>query len=107
MEGALASNLSNKEEELLKIKLGVNWEQKNCKFCGFLKDPRKILWENERLFAFYDISKATAVEHILICPKVHIRDVTFLQVEHLPLLREMEKEMQKLLNKYTPNYKYR
>jgi diadenosine tetraphosphate (Ap4A) HIT family hydrolase len=41
-----------------------------CEFCDILKNKKHlILYENDFIFAFNDISKASAVEHILVCPK--------------------------------------
>ena len=45
----------------------------SCIFCDILKkDQAKILKEDDEFFAFHDISKASASEHILVCTKEHI-----------------------------------
>lgn len=47
-----------------------------CEFCkiyaGSRQDPCLILKEDTRFFAFHDIQKATAVEHVLVCTVDHV-----------------------------------
>ncbi|MBN1405745.1 MAG: histidine triad nucleotide-binding protein [Candidatus Omnitrophica bacterium] len=46
---------------------------KNCLFCKIIKGEikAKIAYENEKVFAFYDINPQ-APTHVLIIPKLHI-----------------------------------
>ena len=45
----------------------------DCLFCKIIKGeiPSKKVYEDEKVFAFYDISPAAPV-HVLIIPKTHI-----------------------------------
>lgn len=51
-----------------------------CEFCDKLKqctrNDSELLYEDSDFFAFYDIDRATAREHILVCPKEHIETAT-------------------------------
>ena len=65
-----------------------------CEFCKILQKPSlaktPILYQDDQFFAFYDIEKATAREHILVCTKQHIE--TALDVPDFRTLIEMEKK---------------
>ncbi len=50
--------------------------------------PADIVFENERIIAFKDISP-TAPVHLLILPKKEIKDMQSLQPEDYPLLAEI------------------
>ncbi len=49
---------------------------KECIFCKIIQGtlPSKKVFENEKVFAFYDISPQAPV-HVLIVPKKHVVDV--------------------------------
>ena len=72
-----------------------------CIFCDILhgKNAQKPLYEDDLVFAFDDISKDSAREHILVCPKEHIKNVNSLNSSHIELLVHMKKVAEELLNK--------
>ncbi len=63
---------------------------RNCVFCGILSKKKQVIWENEQLFAFHSLEKCGSLEHILICPKIHIKDVNSLTLKDVQLLRELK-----------------
>lgn len=71
-----------------------------CEFCKILQKPSlaktPILYQDDQFFAFYDIEKATAKEHILVCTKEHIE--TALDVTDFRTLIEMEKRGKQVLD---------
>ncbi len=62
----------------------------NCVFCkiGQKKIPSKIVYEDERIFAFEDINPQ-APTHILICPHKHLASLTEAAAEDAALLGEI------------------
>jgi len=62
----------------------------NCVFCkiGQKKIPSKIVYEDERIFAFEDINPQ-APTHILICPRKHLASLTEAAAEDAALLGEI------------------
>jgi len=72
-----------------------------CIFCDILngKNDQKPIYEDELCFAFDDISKDSAREHILVCPREHIKNVNSLNSSHTELLIHMKKVAEDLLNK--------
>ena len=59
----------------------------NCLFCriGAKQVPSKIVYEDERIFAFEDIHPQ-APTHILICPRKHLASLTDAAGEDAALL---------------------
>ena len=72
----------------------------DCIFCDILQNPihakTKVLYEDDYYFAFYDICKATAKEHILVCTKEHYE--TALDVPNKHILVEMREKGRMLLD---------
>ena len=63
----------------------------NCKFCRiYEKDKHLVIHETENTFSFHDIKKGSAKEHLLVCPKQHIKHMLVLTKEDIPLLLEMK-----------------
>jgi len=62
----------------------------NCVFCkiGQKKIPSKIVYEDERIFAFEDINPQ-APTHILVCPRKHLASLTEAAAEDAALLGEI------------------
>ena len=79
----------------------------SCVFCGLLKKDKYLLYKDETLFAFHDIKKASAVEHILVCPTEHILDVSALTEIHLDLVIKMKKLGQTLVETLKEKSEYR
>ena len=77
---------------------------KDCIFCGILAAPghREIIYEDDLVFAFDDINKRSAREHILVCPKEHIANDKTLQPNHVELIQHMRKIGNMLLDKIDP-----
>lgn len=79
-----------------------------CVFCEILETQKeKIIYEDERLFAFYDKKRLRSKEHILVCPKKHIADADSLTVDDIPLVELMHKVALKKLQELQPGEKYR
>jgi len=59
----------------------------DCLFCkiGARKIPSKIVYEDDRIFAFEDINPQ-APTHILICPRKHVISLTDATAEDVSLL---------------------
>jgi histidine triad (HIT) family protein len=59
----------------------------DCLFCkvGARKIPSKIIYEDDRAFAFEDINPQ-APAHILVCPRKHLVSLTDAAAEDAPLL---------------------
>ena len=78
---------------------------KSCIFCEILEGKREgnIIYQDDKIFAFHDLRKYGAQEHILICPKEHIKDVNSLNKSHIDLLNHMHNKGIQLLNEINPN----
>lgn len=59
----------------------------DCLFCKIIKGdiPAKLIYEDERVYAFYDIDPQAPV-HFLVIPKKHIATLNDLQVEDESLM---------------------
>ena len=59
----------------------------NCLFCKIINGeiPSKKAFENENIFAFYDIAPQAPV-HILVIPKAHIESVDGINAENSKLV---------------------
>lgn len=77
----------------------------NCVFCGILNKKEKVIWENEQLFAFHSLQKCGSLEHILICPKIHIKDVNSLTIKDADLVRDLKVAGAEVLRLLRPNEK--
>ena len=79
---------------------GNEIEKDPCEFCRILRNPitakTKLLYSDDNFFAFEDITKATAKEHILVCTKSHIE--TAQDVQDKNILYEMKEKGRKILD---------
>ena len=59
----------------------------DCIFCKIISKeiPSSVVYEDDRVLAFKDISPAAPV-HVLIIPKQHISSVMDLNLEHVDLI---------------------
>ena len=79
-----------------------------CEFCNIIENSKGMLiYEDEKIVAFHDIDKASAVEHVLVCPKSHINSVNTLTVDDIPLIKNIYSIGESVLNKLRPNCTYR
>ena len=79
-----------------------------CEFCEIIFKKREILiYDDEKVAAFHDIDKASAKEHILVCPLQHVEDISTLNESHIALLEHMQSVGRKLLEKLAPDSEYR
>lgn len=62
----------------------------NCIFCRIIKGeiPSKKAFENEHIYAFYDIAPQAPV-HILVIPKDHIESVDAISAENSAIVAEI------------------
>jgi len=82
--------------------------QAGCKFCDIIhKQNKQFLYEDDFCVAFWDKAAITAQEHILMCPKTHIRNSHCISKENIPLLVMLEEAGQALLKKRRPDDSYR
>jgi histidine triad (HIT) family protein len=63
----------------------------DCLFCKISekKIPSKIVYEDDDIFAFEDISPQ-APSHILICPRKHLESLTDAEAEDAALLGKLQ-----------------
>ena len=72
-----------------------------CIFCNLIAiQPHKLLFENERIVAFYD--KNQRPKHILVCPKRCIKHCLRLQAGDYDLVKEMKDVCEKVLSQIAP-----
>jgi histidine triad (HIT) family protein len=73
----------------------VNIKSKECIFCKIIKGtlPSDKVFENERVFAFRDISPQAPV-HVLIVPKKHVVDVLDVTTDDLPIYGDLFRAVQ-------------
>lgn len=81
-------------------------KRKKCKFCNIIERRFKLLYFDEDVVIFRDIKSASAKEHILVCPILHIPDISYLKPEHLNLLEKIEKIGREFLTKLYPKDNY-
>ncbi|MBE7022399.1 MAG: histidine triad nucleotide-binding protein [Ruminococcaceae bacterium] len=69
----------------------------DCIFCKILQGeiPSKKVYEDELVYAFYDIAPAAPV-HVLIIPKIHLAGMNEATEEHKALLGHILLTAQKL-----------
>ncbi len=62
----------------------------NCIFCKIIKGeiPSKKAFENEHIYAFYDIAPQAPV-HILVIPKDHIESVDAISADNSAIVAEI------------------
>ena len=62
----------------------------NCLFCKIINGeiPSKKAFENENIYAFYDIAPQAPV-HILVIPKAHIESVDGINAENSAVVAEI------------------
>ena len=62
----------------------------SCLFCRIINGeiPSKKAFENENIFAFYDIAPQAPV-HILVIPKAHIESVDGINAENSKIVAEI------------------
>ena len=81
----------------------------NCIFCKIVSKeiPSKIVYENDKVLAFYDISPITR-EHILIIPKKHIPSIDNISADDKDIsaaLFDAAREIAKLKNMQDDGYR--
>ena len=69
----------------------------NCIFCKIISGeiPSKKAFENERIYAFYDIAPQAPV-HILVIPKAHIESVDAVNEENSRIVAEIFENIPKI-----------
>lgn len=69
----------------------------NCLFCKIINGeiPSKKAFENDSIFAFYDIAPQAPV-HILVIPKVHIESVDGINAENSSIIAEIFENIPKI-----------
>ena len=70
---------------------------KDCIFCKIIKGeiPCKKVYENENVFAFYDINPVAPV-HVLVVPKKHIDNLNSVTKEDRDLLGDIQVAVKKI-----------
>ena len=81
----------------------------DCLFCKIIKGevPSKKVYENDYVYAFYDIAPAAPV-HVLVIPKKHIvsvNDITEENVEYVAEIMKAIKEIAKILGIHDNGYR--
>jgi len=81
----------------------------DCIFCKIINGdiPSKKIYETETVLAFHDINPKAPV-HILIIPKVHVKDINSLKREHSQFIEDIFTsipEIAKELNVYESGYR--
>ena len=80
--------------------------ENNCIFCNIIfKEKSKLIQENDEIATFFALSKDSAVEHILVCSKNHIKNVNHLTKDDYQLILNMKKICIDLLKELHPNEK--
>ena len=77
----------------------------DCIFCKIINKqaPADIVYEDEKTVAFYDI-KPSALVHILIVPKKHIKSIKEITNEDKDLMGELVLAAKKVAEKKELNY---
>lgn len=79
-----------------------------CEFCDIITNNKELLiYEDDEIIAFHDIDKASAVEHVLVCPKAHIPNIDSLSFKDIALVKNLHSIGEQLLHKLRPNCTYR
>ena len=62
-----------------------------CLFCRIYRNQKNlIVYETEDTFTIHDLHKSSAQEHLLVCPKRHIKHLMVLESGDIPLLQQMK-----------------
>ena len=79
---------------------GIIFTMSDCLFCRIISKeiPSKIIYEDEEILAFHDISPQAPV-HFLVIPKKHIPNIMDAKPEDIALLGKMLHKAQELLAK--------
>lgn len=69
----------------------------NCIFCKIIKReiPSEIVYEDEKILAFKDINPVAPV-HVLIIPKVHIKNVMEINEHNADILKDIHLAAKKI-----------
>lgn len=69
----------------------------DCIFCKIIRGelPSTIVYQDEKILAFHDISKDAPV-HILVIPKKHIANVMELEAEDAHILEDIYRVIRKI-----------
>jgi histidine triad (HIT) family protein len=69
----------------------------DCIFCKIINKeiPSQIIYENDSVLAFNDITPQAPV-HILVIPKKHIKDITSVSEEDFDIIKEIFKVANKI-----------
>ena len=78
---------------------GIN----DCVFCKVYQDKDRLIDETARTFTIHDRSKGSASEHLLVCPKEHIKHIGLMNREDAELLKEMKGAAERVASKLAPN----
>lgn len=72
----------------------------DCVFCKIINRqlPSKIVYEDEKVMAFYDINPVTPV-HVIIIPKLHIANVNELTEDNAYVMADIHLAAQKIADK--------
>ncbi|NLV36099.1 MAG: histidine triad nucleotide-binding protein [Clostridiaceae bacterium] len=72
----------------------------DCVFCKIINRqlPSKIVYEDEKVMAFYDINPVTPV-HVIIIPKLHIANVNELTEDNSYVMADIHLAAQKIADK--------
>lgn len=106
-------NNSNKNEsrpqEETKEDYSTMYNIKNgCVFCNLIHCKKDLLiYEDKFCAAFHDKKKKSAREHILMCPKDHIRDAHTVTEQDTFILEHLQKSGETLLQKFYPGKQYK
>jgi histidine triad (HIT) family protein len=70
-------------------------KSKECIFCKIIQGtlPSEKVFENEKVFAFKDISPQAPV-HVLIVPKKHVEDVLDVRLEDASIFQDLYRAVQ-------------
>jgi histidine triad (HIT) family protein len=83
-------------------------EHTDCLFCKIISKsvPADIVAENEHVLAFRDINPMAST-HILIVPKLHVKNVSELNAEHAVFINAMLLMAKELAQKFPKQEGYR
>jgi len=72
----------------------------NCIFCKIAKKelPSTIVYEDDKVLAFNDINPVAPV-HVLIIPKVHIKNVMELDEQNADIMKDIHLAAKKIADK--------
>jgi len=109
-EKAKKKNETSAEKEARQEIIQGHKARKNiCIFCEIRDQPGKpkILYEDNICFAFLDRNKKSSKEHILVCPKEHLKSTASLRENDVELLNHLQKAGEKILARDFPKDEHR